>query len=90
MTFDLEDAPAEFAALIPYAEIWGHDDEDVRIETREATPAELCAHLWWLRLKSGIHKPFEDWLISPASKARPIRRSHVALLCLYTTLSELD
>lgn len=76
--------------MIPCAEIWGHDDEDVRIETREAPPTELCVRLWWLRLKSGIHKPFEDRLISSASKARPIRRSHVAFLCLYMTLSELD
>jgi hypothetical protein len=90
LTISVDEAPAQFAALIPYAEIWGHDDEDVRQEVRESTPPEFNLHLWWLRLDSGLHDPLEDWLTTPASKVRPLRFSYVALRCLCITLSELD
>lgn len=81
--------PPDLAPLLPYVEIWGHDDEDTRFRLSKKTPVPLRKHLRWIFVRSDIYLQMEEWLTGPALAERPLSDAYVAFSNLNMTLSEV-
>lgn len=80
--------PEHLRILVPYAEIWGHRDEEKRSDTGRVTPAPLKQHLVAAIYLSDVDRKLNDWFSTCRANGPPFSDGYISFLCLFQTVAE--
>ena len=86
--FDCAGVPETLRDLIPYAEIWGDNDEENRCAVRKSTPSVLRQHLIDVIYLGEIQDALMAWLLSAENRHPPYTAAYLAFASMNQTISE--
>lgn len=87
--FNISDVPENLRRFAPYAEVWGHNSEDVRDDVVQATPSSLRRHVHRLIWNPEIQALFNQWLAGPEIDSPTLTDAYLAFTCLRMSADEL-
>lgn len=87
--FSIDDVPKALRKFVPYAQIWGHNSEDIRFDIVQETPPSLKRHVYSVIMEPDVQDRFDDWLAGPAVDCWPLSEAYLAFTCLRMSADEM-